>query len=281
MATTYTTRNRLPMLAKGDFVDSWAAQEAIYKQLVDASLDGMATIALAALTTYTLTDEDGAADQARCRVLNFTGTQSCTITVPAVEKLYTIINGCDAGLSLTFTTGAGTTTAIPSGERAQIYVSSTGVQLVTSSREWRQSTSAGPSGATITNTIGTGAYFDSCQLELRQIGHDDGSSQNLMLALETSTGGTYGTAISILNTVNAVGTERVYGNITIENKGEYLDIIARVGKTGSFTNPLLQCTSTSFTASLAAMGSNRGIRLSWSGAVNFNTAQGTFVRFQR
>lgn len=278
MATTYTTRNRLPMLAKGDFVDSWAAQEATFKQLLDASLDGMTTIALAAATTYTLTDEDGAADQARCRVLNFTGTQPCTVTVPAVEKLYTIISN---DMPLTFTTGSGTTTLIPAGERAQIYVSSAGVQLVTSSREWRQANSAGPSGATITNTIGTGDYFDSSELELRQIGHDDGSNQNLMLSLETSSAGTFGTAISILNTVAAVGTERVYGNISIERKGQYIDIVSRVGKTGSFTNPLLQCTSTSFTASLAAMGSNTGIRLTWSGAVNFNTAQGAFVRFER
>ena len=284
MATTYTTRNRLPMLGKGDHVDSWAAQEATFKQLVDASLDGMATIALAALTSYTLTDEDGVADQARCRVLNFTGTANCTVTVPAVEKLYTIICGIDVTLSLTFTTGAGTTAVIPSGERAQIYVSSTGVQLVTSSREWRQVSSAGTGtpGATVTQTIGTGVYFDSSQLELRQIGHDDGAAQNLMLSLETSSAGTYGTAIAILNSVAAVGTERVEGNITIENKGEKLEVVACVGKRAAAnTNPLLICTVTGFSLDLSLMGSNRGIRLSWSGAVNFNTGSGTFVRFQR
>lgn len=113
MPSTYTTRNRLEKQAPGENSNTWGQRlnEKVF-DLVDFALDGMTSFALS--TTKTLTDEDGAADEARARYLNITGGTGGTITIPNVEKLYLVRNASSG--TVTITTGSGTTATVSASD---------------------------------------------------------------------------------------------------------------------------------------------------------------------
>lgn len=104
---TYTTRNRLVKQATGENRNTHGTVlNAGLIDLVDDAMDGITTLSMSG--NVTLTDEDGATDQARKRVINITSTGGAvrTITIPAVEKYYVVRN---AGANyVTIKTAAGT-----------------------------------------------------------------------------------------------------------------------------------------------------------------------------
>jgi hypothetical protein len=79
--------------------------------MFDQALDGMVSFSLAG--SKTLTTNNGAPDEARCRYINITGGTGGTVTVPNVEKVYVVRNNSSA--SVTFTTGSGTTASVAAG----------------------------------------------------------------------------------------------------------------------------------------------------------------------
>lgn len=109
MPSSYTTRNRLNKQATGENINVWGdTLNTGALDLADAALDGWTTKALT--SNYVLTSANGTSDEARSRVLKFTGTGAYQVTIPAVEKNYIVWNGTSG--ALTVTTGAGTSLVI-------------------------------------------------------------------------------------------------------------------------------------------------------------------------
>ena len=153
MVSTATSRLRLNKQGTGDSVNTWGTvlnTQAL--DLTDEAIAGVETIALTG--NHTLTSTNYVSDEARNMALRFTGslTSGATITIPAVEKLYFVIN--DSGQTLTFTAG-GTTGAIETGRRkwlacdaTNVYVGEDGADL-----EYVNATFLALAGGTMTGKI--------------------------------------------------------------------------------------------------------------------------------
>ncbi len=127
MPSTPTTRNRFIKQAAGEGLNVWGILlNGGAFDLIDASLDGLTTKALTG--DYTLTTVNYAEDEARRRVIKFTGAGPFTVTLPSLEKWYYIWNACTA--ALTITTGAGDTASIAAGEIAPVICDSSNVKKV-------------------------------------------------------------------------------------------------------------------------------------------------------
>jgi hypothetical protein len=117
-ADSYTTRNRLIKQGTGNNSNLWGdLQSSQDFDLTDFALDGWSTVALTG--AYSLTTANGSTDEARSRMLKFTGTGSFTVTIPSVSKWYLIWNACTS--DLTITTGAGATVTLGTGDKRVVF----------------------------------------------------------------------------------------------------------------------------------------------------------------
>ena len=127
MVSTATSRLRLNKQGTGDNVNTWGTTlntQAL--DLTDEAVAGVETIALTG--SHTLTATNYVSDQARNMGLRFTGSlvAGATITIPAVEKVYFVVN--DAGQTLTFSSG-GVTGVVENGRRKWIACDGTDVYV--------------------------------------------------------------------------------------------------------------------------------------------------------
>lgn len=127
MVSTPTTRLRLNKQATGDNVNTWGTtlnNQAF--DLLDEAVAGVETIALTG--NHTLVSTNYVSDEARNLVLRFTGSlgSGATITLPAIEKAYFVLN--DAGQTLTFSAG-GVTGSVENGRRKWIASDGTDVYV--------------------------------------------------------------------------------------------------------------------------------------------------------
>lgn len=109
MASTPTPRNRLALQGTGDNIGTWGT--VLNEQtldLVDEALDGVEAITVS--SNVTLSSANYASDQARHRVLKFSGLGGFTVTIPGVEKFYVIHNNCTS--MVTVSTSSGTNARI-------------------------------------------------------------------------------------------------------------------------------------------------------------------------
>lgn len=123
MTDVPTTNNRLRKQSLGSNTNTWGdtkLNEVL--DAIDQAMDGCLQITLASSADYTLnTTNYTIADEAKNRVLRFTGTLSSAVNVivPSVEHTYTVVNAC--GATLTIKTSAGTGVSIPTGYQAYVY----------------------------------------------------------------------------------------------------------------------------------------------------------------
>lgn len=130
MADTYTTSIRLRQPQVGADTDAWGGFINTDLTLIDSAINGKATVSLTGLSTYTLTANNGAADEAREAVYSFTGSLSgnCTVTLPAVSKMVWAVNSTTGSHNVILTTGGGTTATVrPDGNWYLIYCDGTNV----------------------------------------------------------------------------------------------------------------------------------------------------------
>ncbi len=99
MPSSFTERNRLDLQATGENLNTWGARlnDGAFNP-IDFALDGVVKIEAAGPTT--LSTANGAADQARGRVINVTASAAATIIIPSVEKLYAV-RAASAPVSIT------------------------------------------------------------------------------------------------------------------------------------------------------------------------------------
>ena len=93
MSSTYTSRIKLELQADGENANTWGQRlNSNVIQLVDDAVAAYTTIALAGDVSYTLTNNDGASDESRSAILEFTGeiTTSINVIIPSQSKFYLI-----------------------------------------------------------------------------------------------------------------------------------------------------------------------------------------------
>ena len=93
MSSTYTSRIKLELQADGENANTWGQRlNNNVIQLVDDAVAAYTTVSLAGDASYTLTNNNGATDEARSAILEFKGeiTTSINVIIPSESKFYII-----------------------------------------------------------------------------------------------------------------------------------------------------------------------------------------------
>ena len=102
MASSYTSRIRLTKQGDGDNPNTWGT--VLNDQVIDIIDDAIAsytTVSIGSVATVTLTENQGAADEARSAILHFKGSvggshNTISLIIPAKSKQYVINNAVSA-----------------------------------------------------------------------------------------------------------------------------------------------------------------------------------------
>jgi hypothetical protein len=124
MASTYSTSLKLELIGQGEQSGTWGVTtNNNFGNLVEQAITGVETISMSN-ATYTLTNYDGALDEARNAVLVVSGTNLApqNVIAPSVEKLYTIRN--ISGANVTIKTASGNGVVVTNNAYAQVYCDS-------------------------------------------------------------------------------------------------------------------------------------------------------------
>lgn len=132
MPSSYTTSLRLTLPATGELAGQWGSTvNTGITELLDAAVAGTTVISTwgGAGVPYTLSNNSGAADEARKMFLVATGTpgEAKNVICPAVSKLYVFRNDTTGGFALTLKTSGGTGIAVPAGQYKMLYCDGTNV----------------------------------------------------------------------------------------------------------------------------------------------------------
>jgi len=125
MASTYSTSLRLELIGQGEQAGTWGlTTNTNFGTVVEQAITGVQTISMSN-ATYTLTNFNGTADEARNAVLVMTGTNFApqNLVAPAVEKVYIIKNL--TGNTVNIKTSTGNAVAISNSTVAQVYCDGT------------------------------------------------------------------------------------------------------------------------------------------------------------
>lgn len=132
MPSTYTPRLRFTLPATGELINTWGSTvNTGITELVDVSIAGSATLSTwgGAGVAYTLSNNNGVADEARSMFLLATGSpgENKNIICPAVTKLYVVRNSVSGGYSVTLKTAAGTGITVSNGKTQVLWCDGTNV----------------------------------------------------------------------------------------------------------------------------------------------------------
>lgn len=178
MPSSFTERNRLDLQATGENLNTWGARlnDGAFNP-IDFALDGVVKIEAAGPTT--LSTANGAADQARGRVINVTASAAATIIIPSVEKLYAV-RAASAPVSIT---NGSSQVTLPAGSVSWIITDGSSIWVM-------RSTDLGGArllnvGAPVANTdAATKKYVDDTAFQMAA-GNLPGQSGNAGKALVT------------------------------------------------------------------------------------------------
>jgi len=131
MASTYTPNLGLEKQADGENSSTWGQKVNVVFDLLEDAITGVGSISMTSDANKTLTDTDGAVDESRSAILEFTSTLSLTATrsiiVPTSGKIYVIKNGTTGSQSLTITTVSGTGVTVANGDVRIVYCDGTNI----------------------------------------------------------------------------------------------------------------------------------------------------------
>jgi hypothetical protein len=133
MASTYSTSLKLELIGNGDQSGTWGTTtNNNLGTLLEQAITGVETITMFN-TDYTLTNYNGASDEARNAVILVQGTNSAVrnVIAPAVNKVYIISNQTTGGFAINIKTAASTGIQIPNGATYLIYCDSSEFYAVT------------------------------------------------------------------------------------------------------------------------------------------------------
>lgn len=115
MVDSFTPSLRIVQMPTGSNDSTWGDKADAAFAMLEQGIAGQVAIDITS-GDHTLTTADNANDEARNSVISFLGTpsDSCTITVPDVEKMTLMIN--NSGVPIVLTAGAGVTAALDDGQ---------------------------------------------------------------------------------------------------------------------------------------------------------------------
>lgn len=125
MPSSYSTKYRLELPAYGEKINTWGPiVNSNVGTLLEQAIDGFLSIAMSD-ANLTLSTVNAGDDQARNKMLRFTGTLSATreVIIPATSRVYMMWNS--ATQSLTYKTAGGAGVTFPSGARAWVFCDGT------------------------------------------------------------------------------------------------------------------------------------------------------------
>jgi hypothetical protein len=188
--------------------------------LIESAILGTVSIAIGGLTVYSLTTANGAADQAREYIQQYTGalTGTCVVTLPSVPKVGWAQNSTTGGHNITLTTVAGASVTIPPDGTYYWYMvdGSANVSFPSFSYSALMAQSLTVSGnATIGGTLGvTGATTLGGTLSVVGDITASGAGTGLAVTNNATVGGTFGVSGTL--TAGGAGTGLVVShNATI------------------------------------------------------------------
>jgi hypothetical protein len=115
--TTYSNSLRFWEGTPGDpaIRNAWGTSLNTNFTLLDSSITGLASVNIAGLLTYSLTSNNGAADQSRELMQDYTGALAgdCTVTIPNVQKVGWARNSTTGSHNVLLTSGGGTQATVP------------------------------------------------------------------------------------------------------------------------------------------------------------------------
>ena len=164
--STPTTRLRIEQQAAGTNVSTWGdphLNQAL--QRVEESICGFCSLANV-VGPLSLTTANFTGDQAHFAVLNITSGTGGAITIPSVEKLYTVINNTSGIIQIT--TGAGAVASLAAGSVSQVACDSSNCLLVQSAAFTAVPTQAGNAGGYLTTDGATPSWGNLKQMILRR-----------------------------------------------------------------------------------------------------------------
>jgi hypothetical protein len=129
MPSTYSSRLRLELMATGENPGTWGTTtNTNLGTLLESSIAGRAAVSMTD-ADYTLTANNGSADEARNMILNISGTLTATRNVicPTVSKLYFVRNATTGGQSIVIKTASGSGITVPNGATAAVFCDGTNV----------------------------------------------------------------------------------------------------------------------------------------------------------
>jgi hypothetical protein len=127
MASTYSTSLKLELIGSGDQSGTWGTTtNTNLGTLLEQAIVGQTTITMAN-ADYTLTDLNGASDEARNAAVIITGSQNASYSVicPAQQKIYIITNSLSAGATAYFKPTGGSALTIANGNTVLAYCTGT------------------------------------------------------------------------------------------------------------------------------------------------------------
>jgi len=132
MPSSYTPSLRLTLPATGELTGTWGVVvNTGITELLDSAVAGTTTISTwgGAGVPYTLSNTDGAADEARRMFIVASGApgEAKNVICPAVSKLYFFRNDTTGGFALTLKTSGGSGIAVPAGQYKVLYCNGTNV----------------------------------------------------------------------------------------------------------------------------------------------------------
>ena len=128
MASTYSDRLRIELMAAGDQSGTWGdTTNTNLGTLIEEAIAGVASITMSD-ANKTLTSNNGITDEARKMILKISGTLTATreVVVPQKEKLYVVHNGATGG-KVHIKTSAATGVEVSPGFKALVYCDDTNV----------------------------------------------------------------------------------------------------------------------------------------------------------
>src|SRR5256885_1592497 len=130
-ADSYSARLRLRLQATGGNPNTWGSfLNTAPVQLIEDAICGVASVVVAA-ADVTLSQNNGATDQARMAILSLTGAPVAphNINIPAVSKQYLVINATGQTMTVQVLGSGGTTVAVPTGHAQSVYCDGTNVAI--------------------------------------------------------------------------------------------------------------------------------------------------------
>lgn len=127
MASTFSTSLKLELIGNGDQSGTWGTTtNTNLGTLLEQAITGVESITMSN-ADYTLTNLNGASDEARNAVLVVGGTNSAirNVIAPAVNKLYTIKNATSGGYAIVIKTSSSTGVSIANGSTVSVYCDGT------------------------------------------------------------------------------------------------------------------------------------------------------------